>query len=60
MKAIKAAGFNTVRLPVGFWAYDNAGLPYISGQAPYVDKAVCMTITTDVNPLTLFSSDCMG
>ncbi|KAL9585223.1 MAG: hypothetical protein Q9212_001653 [Teloschistes hypoglaucus] len=38
---IKDAGFNTVRIPVGYWAYkkfDND--PYIQGAAPYVDKAI--------------------
>ncbi|KAL9600947.1 MAG: hypothetical protein Q9219_002882 [cf. Caloplaca sp. 3 TL-2023] len=38
---IKNAGFNTVRIPVGYWAYkkfDND--PYIQGAAPYVDKAI--------------------
>ncbi|KAH7096198.1 glycoside hydrolase family 5 protein [Auriculariales sp. MPI-PUGE-AT-0066] len=37
--AIRAAGLNHVRLPVGYWAYDPDG-PYITGQATYVDKAV--------------------
>ncbi|KAI4258103.1 MAG: hypothetical protein LQ352_001346 [Teloschistes flavicans] len=38
---IKAAGFNTVRIPVGYWAYkkfDND--PYIQGAAPYIDNAI--------------------
>lgn len=37
---IAASGFNLVRIPVGFWAYDNADTPYASGAAPYIDKAI--------------------
>lgn len=40
MQKIAAAGFNVVRIPVGFWAYDNSGTPYASGAAPYVEKAI--------------------
>jgi glucan 1,3-beta-glucosidase len=39
-KRIKDAGFNLVRLPVGFWAYDTFGAPYSKGAAPYVDAAI--------------------
>ena len=37
---IAASGFNLVRIPVGFWAFDNSGSPYASGAAPYIDKAI--------------------
>lgn len=37
---IAASGFNVVRIPVGFWAYDNTGSPYAAGAAPYIDKAI--------------------
>lgn len=37
---ISGYGFNMVRIPIGFWAYDNAGLPYVQGAAPYIDYAV--------------------
>ena len=39
-KRIAKAGFNVMRLPVGFWAYDNTSTPYAAGAAPYVDKAI--------------------
>lgn len=39
-KRIKDAGFNAVRIPIGFWAYDNAGTPYASGAAPFIDAAI--------------------
>lgn len=37
---IAKSGFNMVRIPIGFWAYDNAGTPYVSGSAPYLDTAI--------------------
>ncbi|KAF2858080.1 glycoside hydrolase family 5 protein [Piedraia hortae CBS 480.64] len=37
---IAKSGFNIVRLPVGYWAYDDSGSPYSKGAAPYVDKAI--------------------
>jgi len=39
--AIKAAGLNHVRLPIGYWAFEvGAGEPYIQGQLPYLTKAI--------------------
>lgn len=37
---IADAGFNLVRIPVGFWAYDTFGTPYVQGAAPYIDAAI--------------------
>lgn len=38
---IAAAGFNTVRIPIGYWAYTTVpGEPYTPGAAPYLDKAI--------------------
>ncbi|KAL8672518.1 MAG: hypothetical protein Q9168_003021 [Polycauliona sp. 1 TL-2023] len=38
---IQKAGFNTVRIPVGYWAYKKyLNDPYIQGAAPYIDKAI--------------------
>ena len=34
------AGFNMVRIPIGFWAYDTFGYPYADGAAPYLDAAI--------------------
>ncbi|KAF7303151.1 Glycoside hydrolase family 5 protein [Mycena kentingensis (nom. inval.)] len=40
-KAIKAAGLNHVRLPIGYWAFEvGPGEPYIQGQLPYLTKAI--------------------
>ncbi|KAF5366224.1 hypothetical protein D9758_005708 [Tetrapyrgos nigripes] len=39
--AIKAAGLNHVRIPIGYWAFDvSGGEPFIQGQIPYLKKAV--------------------
>ncbi|KAH9826331.1 putative Exo-beta-1,3-glucanase [Teratosphaeria destructans] len=40
MQKIANAGFNLVRIPVGFWAYDTFGYPYAMGAAPYIDLAI--------------------
>jgi glucan 1,3-beta-glucosidase len=38
---IAGAGFNTVRIPIGYWAYQKyPGDTYIQGAAPYLDKAI--------------------
>ena len=37
---IRDAGFNMVRLPIGYWAYDNSNSPYVTGAAPYLDAAI--------------------
>ena len=38
---IAAAGFNSVRIPIGYWAYQKAdGEPYVQGAAPYMDSAI--------------------
>jgi glucan 1,3-beta-glucosidase len=39
-KKIRDAGFNVVRIPVGYWAFLDVGEPYTPGAAPYLDKAV--------------------
>ncbi|KAI6716346.1 glucan 1:3-beta-glucosidase I/II [Diplocarpon mali] len=40
IQAIAAAGLNALRIPVGFWAYDNADTPYHSGADVYVERAI--------------------
>jgi len=38
---IANAGFNTVRIPIGYWAYSvEAGESYTQGAAPYIDAAI--------------------
>ncbi|KAK6441252.1 glucan exo-1,3-beta-glucosidase [Oleoguttula sp. CCFEE 5521] len=37
---IAKSGFNVVRIPIGYWAFDNSNSPYASGAAPYLDKAI--------------------
>lgn len=40
IQKIADAGFNMIRIPVGFWAYDNSDSPYAKGAAPYIDAAI--------------------
>ncbi|KAL9115918.1 MAG: hypothetical protein Q9227_000286 [Pyrenula ochraceoflavens] len=39
---IAAAGLNTVRIPIGFWAVNDLanGTPYVAGAIDYMDKAI--------------------
>jgi glucan 1,3-beta-glucosidase len=37
---IKDAGFNIIRIPVGYWAFLDVGEGYTSGQVPYLDRAI--------------------
>lgn len=37
---IKNAGFNLVRIPVGYWSYVEPWGPYAQGAAPYLDTAI--------------------
>lgn len=37
---IKQSGFNVVRIPVGYWAYDTFDSPYVSGANVYIDAAI--------------------
>jgi glucan 1,3-beta-glucosidase len=37
---IASSGFNLVRIPIGYWAYDTFGAPYVKGAAPYLDAAI--------------------
>jgi len=43
---IRSYGFNVVRIPIGFWAYDNTGTPFSKGAAHYLDQAVGWANTT--------------
>ncbi|KAF4628737.1 hypothetical protein G7Y89_g9410 [Cudoniella acicularis] len=40
IKTIAATGINALRIPIGFWAYDNANTNYISGADAYLEKAI--------------------
>lgn len=39
---IANSGFNLVRIPIGFWAFDTFGYPYVQGAADYLDQAVSL------------------
>lgn len=38
---LNPSSLNHVRIPIGYWAFETGpGEPYISGQLPYLQKAV--------------------
>ncbi|KAK4990287.1 hypothetical protein LTR50_002612 [Elasticomyces elasticus] len=37
---IASWGINALRIPIGYWAYNNTGTPYISGADAYLEKAI--------------------
>lgn len=39
-KKIADSGFNVVRIPIGYWAYETFGAPYRQGAAVYMDAAI--------------------
>jgi glucan 1,3-beta-glucosidase len=38
--SIASTGINALRIPIGFWAYDNANTPYHQGQDAYLELAI--------------------
>ncbi|EMC96325.1 glycoside hydrolase family 5 protein, partial [Baudoinia panamericana UAMH 10762] len=40
MAQIATWGLNAVRIPIGYWAYDNTGTRYISGADAYLEQAI--------------------
>jgi glucan 1,3-beta-glucosidase len=40
IKNISVTGINALRIPIGYWAYDNIGTPYIQGADYYLEQAI--------------------
>lgn len=40
IKDIAATGINALRIPVGFWSYDNTNTKYLKGADAYLEKAI--------------------
>lgn len=40
IQKIASTGINALRIPIGFWAYDNANTPYVQGADAYLEKAI--------------------
>lgn len=48
-KQIKKLGLNTVRVPIGYWAFETLESdPYVSGVAEYLDKAIGWAYANDL------------
>lgn len=40
IQILAATGINALRIPIGFWAYDNTNTGYIKGADAYMEKAI--------------------
>ena len=40
VQKLASFGFNALRIPIGYWAFDNSGTPYHKGAADYLDQAI--------------------
>jgi glucan 1,3-beta-glucosidase len=40
IQKIASTGINALRIPIGYWAYDNSNTPYIQGADAYLEKAI--------------------
>ena len=40
VQLLKSYGINAIKIPVGYWAFDNSGTPYKQGADAYLEKAV--------------------
>lgn len=40
VKRLASYGFNALRIPIGYWAYNNTGTPYHSGADAYLEDAI--------------------
>jgi glucan 1,3-beta-glucosidase len=40
VQKIASYGINTLRIPIGYWAYNNTGTPYVQGADDYLEKAI--------------------
>lgn len=40
VEKIASRGINALRIPIGYWSYDNRNTPYISGADVYLEKAL--------------------
>ncbi|KAH8598100.1 glycoside hydrolase superfamily [Bisporella sp. PMI_857] len=40
IQTLAKAGINALRIPIGFWAYDNQDTPYLKGADEYMKKAI--------------------
>ena len=40
LEKIANSGFNIIRIPIGYWAYNTFDSPFVPGAAPYLDTAI--------------------
>jgi len=40
IQELAKTGINALRIPIGYWAYDNSNTPYLKGADKYMEKAI--------------------
>ncbi|KAL9632354.1 MAG: hypothetical protein Q9164_005371 [Protoblastenia rupestris] len=40
VQLLKSYGINAIKIPIGYWTWDNSGTPYAQGADAYLDKAI--------------------
>ncbi|KAL9098529.1 MAG: hypothetical protein Q9163_005828 [Psora crenata] len=40
VQLLKSYGVNAIKIPIGYWAWDNSGTPYKQGADAYLEKAI--------------------
>jgi aryl-phospho-beta-D-glucosidase BglC (GH1 family) len=40
VQKLSSYGFNALRIPIGYWAFNNSGTPYNTGASDYLEKAL--------------------
>ena len=56
VKKIASWGINTLRIPIGYWAYNNSGTPFTTGSDAYLEKAISWARESNLKVLI----DCHG
>ncbi|KKY18799.1 putative glucanbeta-glucosidase [Phaeomoniella chlamydospora] len=56
MEAIAAIGMNAIRIPIGYWAFNNTGTPFIKGADVFLERAIIWARTYGLKVLI----DCHG
>lgn len=54
--SLAKAGFNALRIPIGYWAYDNSNTPYHSGADAFLEDAIVWARNHNMKVLV----DCHG
>ncbi|KAF2836893.1 glycoside hydrolase family 5 protein [Patellaria atrata CBS 101060] len=48
VRLLVSHGINAIRIPIGYWAYNNSGTPYIQGADVYLEQAISWSRTAGI------------